>query len=175
MDLNLELAFDEPVDLSHTFEISKEKLGREELLSLQPVRFSGRLMKTDPGFALTGRIEIAGTAECVRCLGEVPFSRSGPVSWVFAPTHERPKAEEEETELADTDLDVVWYDDFVVPFDPLIEEQLQLEIPMKPLCRESCLGLCPKCGADRNSAPCGCSEEADDRWTALRSLLGPRG
>jgi uncharacterized protein len=78
---------------------------------------------------------------------------------------------EEETELTSSDLDVVWYEDFVVPFDPLVEELLQLEIPLKPLCRPDCRGLCPRCGADRNTTPCDCREEGDARLAKLKSLL----
>ena len=58
-----------------------------------------------------------------------------------------------------------------MPFDPFIEEQLQLELPMKALCREDCKGLCPQCGADRNAAPCDCAPPSESRWQPLRSLL----
>ena len=74
-------------------------------------------------------------------------------------------------ELRSQDLDVLYYDDLVVPFDPYIEEQLQLELPMKALCREDCKGLCPQCGAERNTAPCDCAPQAESRWQPLRSLL----
>lgn len=156
MELNLEEAFDGPIDLSHRFEISAERLDRPELLQIEPVLFSGRLTKAHPGFVLDGEIEIRGVAACSRCLAPVPFSRSGPVQWAFAPAHRRAAGEEDEAELAEGDLDIVWYDDLKVSFDPLIDEELQLEIPMKPLCRPDCLGLCPTCGADRNAGPCAC-------------------
>lgn len=169
MDLNLEEALEAPVALSHRLEVPAGRLERPELLSLEPVAFEGLLQKSDPGFVLTGRLETAGQVSCSRCLAPVPFSRSGEVSWVFAPAHRRPT--EEETELTSGDLDVVWYEDFVVPFDPLVEEQLQLELPMKPLCRPDCQGLCPRCGADRNTAPCDCREEGDERLAKLKSLL----
>lgn len=173
MDLDLEKALDEPVDLSHRFDVPAERLQRAELLSLAPVAFSGRLRRAEPGFVLDGKLEFDGTVACARCLGPVPFRRTGPVSWVFAPAHARhqpvPDADGE-TELQATDLDVVFYDDFTVPFDPLIDEQVQLEIPMRALCREDCRGLCPECGADRNMAPCTCAPPNDDRWTALKAL-----
>jgi uncharacterized protein len=169
MDLNLEQAFEEPIDLSHVFEVPPERLGRPELVSLSPVRFHGRLEKADTGFHLAGELDIAGAVSCSRCLREVPFTRHANVSWVFAPEHERPKAEE--LELTANDLDVIWYSDLVVPLDPLIDEQVQLELPMKPLCAEACRGLCPQCGADLNLAKCGCEAPADDRWSSLRSLL----
>jgi len=173
MDLDLEKALDEPLDLSQQFELAGERLGRDELLSLSPVRFAGRLRRAEPGFVLDGRLEFEGTVSCARCLRPVPFRRTGPVSWVFAPAHERhqPAGEgDDEVELQATDLDIVFYDDFTVPFDPLVEEQLQLEIPMRALCREDCQGLCPICGSDRNDAPCDCAPPKDDRWTVLKTL-----
>ena len=156
MELNLEEAFDGPIDLSHRFEISAERLDRPELIDLSPVLFAGRLVKAQPGFVLDGEIEIRGTAACSRCLGPVPFSRTGPVHWTFAPAHRRTPQGGNEIELTGEDLEVVWYDDLKVPLDPLIDEELQLEIPLKPLCKPDCLGLCPGCGGDRNLGGCTC-------------------
>ena len=197
MDLNLETAFDEPVDLSHEFEIPSGRLERPELLSLSPVSFTGRLERADPGFLLEGRLAFSGVVACARCLAPVPFVRKEEVSWTFMPAHEKPvekpraekpkaakpagkaakagkgaeKDDEDGDELTAEDLDVVYYDDFVVPFDPLIEEQLQLELPLKELCRVDCRGLCPQCGADRNAAPCDCAPPPDERWKTLKTIL----
>jgi uncharacterized protein len=195
MDLNLEAAFDEPVDLSHEFEIPCGRLERPEVLSLSPVSFTGRLESVEPGFVLTGRIAFSGTVACARCLAPVPFTRKADVSWTFVPRHEKPeekparagkpakpagrkpagRAEKDEDEdgeeLQLADLDVHVYDDFVVPFEPFIEEQLQLELPLKALCRDDCKGLCPHCGADRNAAPCTCAPPPDERWKSLKTLL----
>jgi len=52
-------------------------------------------------------------------------------------------------------------------------EALVLELPMKPVCRETCAGLCPVCGADLNTVACGCeAERADPRLLPLKELLG---
>jgi uncharacterized protein len=51
-------------------------------------------------------------------------------------------------------------------------EALILEIPMKPVCRDECRGLCPVCGADLNEKTCGCeAREADPRLLSLKKLL----
>jgi len=52
-----------------------------------------------------------------------------------------------------------------------MREQFYLALPMKPLCREDCKGLCPRCGEDLNVKGCGCViETADPRWEALKTL-----
>ena len=55
--------------------------------------------------------------------------------------------------------------------EPLVAEQVQLNLPTHPLCREDCRGLCPRCGANLNDGPCGCAEPpGDPRWAALAGL-----
>ena len=189
MDLNLEAAFDEPIDLSHQFDFPAADLARPELVSLSHVSFTGRLERQEPGFVLNGRVAFDGVTACARCLAPVPFRRSSEAYWLFAPAHAKPREgekgekgekgdkakgdPEDGLELLAADLDVLYYDDLVVPFDPLVEEQVQLELPLKALCRDDCRGLCPICGADRNLAPCACKPPADERWKTLRTLIDP--
>ena len=53
-----------------------------------------------------------------------------------------------------------------------VREALILELPLKPLCREECRGLCPVCGVNRNERACDCKvEKTDSRWDGLRDLL----
>jgi uncharacterized protein len=52
-----------------------------------------------------------------------------------------------------------------------VREQAYLELPMDPVCREECKGLCPHCGADRNAGDHECTETIiDPRWEALKRL-----
>ena len=54
----------------------------------------------------------------------------------------------------------------------LAVEQIYLELPLKPICREDCRGLCTKCGCNRNRVECGCVDESiDPRLLALKSIL----
>jgi uncharacterized protein len=62
-------------------------------------------------------------------------------------------------------------EDDEVDLRPLLIEQIQLNVPMKPLCRPDCAGICPTCGANLNAGSCGCAtEEVDPRWKALEAL-----
>ena len=53
-----------------------------------------------------------------------------------------------------------------------VRQYILLAIPMKPLCREDCAGLCPVCGRNLNDDKCNCSvQEIDPRWSQLGKLL----
>ena len=60
--------------------------------------------------------------------------------------------------------------DDTIDLGPLVRDAIVLELPMAPLCREDCLGLCPQCGADRNEAECSCVAPRDPRWANLDVL-----
>ncbi len=52
-----------------------------------------------------------------------------------------------------------------------MRDALLLDLPVAPLCRDDCAGLCPSCGIDRNQSTCDCDMTIPDpRWDALREL-----
>jgi len=58
-----------------------------------------------------------------------------------------------------------------VDLTPELREAMILVFPRYPVCRETCRGLCPRCGTNLNRAPCRCTaHDADDRWGALDAL-----
>jgi uncharacterized protein len=77
----------------------------------------------------------------------------------------------DDQEVADDDLGVSFYTDDVIDLRQLVREQCYLALPMKPLCREDCKGLCPVCGINRNREACSCDTAwVDPRFDALRKL-----
>jgi uncharacterized protein len=79
---------------------------------------------------------------------------------------------EEEHELADDELDVTYLEEGRVNTDHLLRENILLSLPVQPLCREDCRGLCTRCGANLNLGACNCAEtHTDPRLQALRKLL----
>ena len=53
-----------------------------------------------------------------------------------------------------------------------VREAIMLELPLKPLCKESCIGLCPMCGTNLNESKCECTpDKTDERWESLRQLF----
>ena len=72
--------------------------------------------------------------------------------------------------LAD-EVELGWYRGSEIQLDSVCLEMISLALPVKPLCRDDCAGLCPRCGADRNEAPCGCSETAPNSPFAVLAAL----
>jgi uncharacterized protein len=119
-------------------------------------------------FAGDMRTHVAG--QCARCLAEFDFEHALPFSFVMVPREGRWAQER----LDDGGDDIVWYEGEEVDLSPLLRERLLLSLPTLPLCRESCRGLCCRCGADLNAGTCGCrAEEGDPRLEVLRRLKLP--
>ncbi|MRR10305.1 DUF177 domain-containing protein, partial [bacterium] len=78
-----------------------------------------------------------------------------------------------ERELSADDLAAIEYRKGEIDLWPELREAVLLALPLKPLCREDCRGICPACGRDLNEGSCGCREDrGDHRWDKLRELPG---
>ena len=170
--ISLENIADEPVRFAFELPLPAESLDREPLVALSPVRFTGEVSKIEGGYSLDGDLSYRGELECSRCLNPYPFEEKERFSLILYP---RTAPAPGERALEKSDLDAYFYDDANVSVAPIVEERIQLAVPMKPLCRPDCRGLCPQCGADLNSGPCACEPETTDpRWEALKVLRSSR-
>lgn len=164
---------DGPQSYSGTFAFTKDDLEGDDLETVGPVEIEVRADKGDlPGeYIVEGSSQFNGDLKCSRCVEPYPFANSSTFHVRFRP---RPQASEENEEVEITDeeeLDVEYYSERAVPLKDLALEQVQLSIPMKPLCDEKCLGLCPNCGANRNRESCQCEVAVgDERWGALKGI-----
>ena len=100
------------------------------------------------------------TLKCARCLTEF----RGPVALDLCelyttPGHELPDDEAYRVQGSEIDL------------EPMLRDALVLALPLNPVCREACRGLCARCGRDLNDGDCDCEEsEIDPRWADLAAL-----
>jgi len=115
-----------------------------------------------------GRLGARVPQVCGRCLEPFATEVAPEVEARFLPA---PSGRAEERELGSDDLETDVYMNDQLDLGALVETETSLALPMKPLCREDCRGLCPVCGANRNVTACGCPERGTDaRWAPLKGL-----
>ena len=113
------------------------------------LRVSGRLQPAGHGdFLWRGRLHGRARAQCRRCLAEVMVPVDTEVDVVFSADPDAmddPSVYPLEEQASHVDV------------REAVREELALAVPAFVLCREDCAGLCPRCGADLNQGPCGCT------------------
>ncbi len=111
------------------------------------------------GVLVSGHIRGLYDFECIRCLRSFSHPFDVELSEVLA-YEGQPGAEEGYQVTGDH-----------AHLQPVIRDAVVLAMPLNPLCREHCKGLCPVCGADLNSVDCGHRRERTDvRWEPLAEL-----
>ncbi len=130
-----------------------------------PVHVQAVLEKTGHQIHLRINLQTIAQFTCDRCLDE--FERPMSSNYEIVYTSEQAAASaghDEEMQFLSPDTNVLDLGEDVRQF-------LILAVPQKVLCNDNCLGLCPKCGANRNKGGCNCSpEERDPRWDGLKKV-----
>jgi uncharacterized protein len=115
--------------------------------------------------SLSGRLE----ACCSRCLSNYSFELDKDFDFVLVP--DPSKSGRRTEELKREDLGLSYYSTEEINVTPLIREQVMLALPTRPLCHESCRGLCSGCGVNLNHETCNCvTSTADSRMAIFRTL-----
>jgi len=123
---------------------------------------------TDPGALVEGDVGARVSQECARCL--TPLTSE--VRTIFAEQYYAKLHVETGAPMPGAPLDAKEIgSDFRIDLTPLLREEVILAMPIAPLCRPDCKGLCPDCGADLNASPHGHEAPADERWAALKALM----
>ncbi len=172
MLIDLKTISTEELEITETLEREWWRRGDEDgpILGLAaPLRVRIRASKAGDKYLLEGRISGAVFLECDRCL-EAFRSDLESLFSVFLVSPKSGKGEAE-AELLDEDLEVAFIQGETIDLDERIREQIFLSLPMKSICKEKCLGLCPFCGANLNVSPCRCSRsKTNHAFSKLESL-----
>lgn len=146
------------------------------------VRFEGDVERgSGESYQLRGRLQAQLALPCARCAEPFALPVDVPIDLRFVPmvpekTSTRASTpsddDDDGREMSDDDPSVVPYDEPRIDLAQVAREQFYLAVPMKPLCRPDCQGLCPQCGTNRNAATCTCESQWEDpRLAGLKSLL----
>jgi len=128
-----------------------------------------RMRRTNQGILVDGPIEACVELTCVRCLETFTLPISFHLEEQFYPTIDVITG----ISLPETDNELIFSIDQNHQLDlhEAIRQNLLLALPMQPLCKETCVGLCPQCGKNLNEGPCDCRPPIDQRLSALGDLL----
>jgi uncharacterized protein len=120
-----------------------------------------RATRTPQGILLQADFHTQIDLECVRCLTDFQQTLAFNFTELYA-----------FSQRYVTDSGLLMPDTGIIDLSPVIREYVLLEIPISPLCRPDCKGLCPICGNNLNESTCFHEEESGDpRLAALKSLL----
>ena len=130
-----------------------------------PVAVQGEIVNNAGYIRLTLTLSALYTAPCARCLADVDGEFALEVERTVVTPREAADMDEE-------DDDFVVTEDGFLDADALLVELFELNFPQQVLCKEDCLGLCPRCGTDLNLSQCSCStKDIDPRLSSLGALL----
>ena len=132
---------------------------RVGLAELEPAPIEAELMLESvvEGVLVTGPVAGDVRCSCARCLTEFDAPVEIEVCELFAG---QGHLEEEEDVYRVTGEDI--------DLEPMLRDELTLALPLNPLCRADCKGMCARCGRELNDGACDCTEETSDpRWAAL--------
>lgn len=169
-DDGLSLAFEEGLE---AFPMLADIAGAGECEFIAPFTTRLRAIRAHDMVEVEGEVSTRVRLCCSRCLD--PFEAPLVASFALTYTEELPQvADEEGAEEVEIDADemgLILFHGDEIDLRQAVEEQVVLALPLRPLCREKCKGLCARCGADLNEGECGCDRsDFNIKFAALKDF-----
>lgn len=162
----------EGLRVARDFDFPSVDLVEESAVFLEPVHADVLVRKVGEEVWVKGRLTARLSFVCGRCLTPFELPVDSRFDLVFLPE----ELETAKEELAEADLDTLYHRDRKIDLRAVVLEQLNLTFPPKPLCSESCEGLCAVCGELVRDGTCSCLvRETDPRLDKLKSLVRDKG
>jgi uncharacterized protein len=152
------------------YEFAEEALPLDDDTTMRQLKGDVRFTRTATGVLADVHATGAVETPCTRCLNastqavELQFRDEFHSKIEVNTGMPLPKPDEEDPFYID--------ESHLVDLGEAMREYAILALPMQPLCKPDCKGICPSCGADLNAGDCGCqSDETDERFAVLKNLL----
>ena len=131
-----------------------------------PMKVVGDITNTAGYMRMRLDLSVDYNAECARCLSPVNGKFSLSLEKTVAPRNLLLDLDEDKLD------DYAIIEDGFLDMDEQLRAQLEMEFPLRFLCRDDCKGLCHRCGKNLNEGECGCSKkEIDPRLAPLQKIL----
>jgi len=160
--LNVGFLINQPIGSSRDFYFDYPKIRLGDDLTLREFMGTARLNRTPQGLLLQADFAGRTYLECVRCLHSFDQSLKWTLTELYAFDNR-----------SVTDSGLILPEDDHIDLEPLMREYALLEVPISPVCKPDCKGLCPLCGEDLNRGHCSHqSSRSESPFAALKLLLG---
>jgi uncharacterized protein len=127
------------------------------------------LQNTGGEVRVQGDVKTSLETACDRCLGRATFEIDTPFDLFYKPAEAVNSLEE--VAIDEGEAEMGFYELPGLVLEDILREQVLLQLPMQTVCSETCQGICPVCGGNRNETDCDCEEHpGDDRWIALKDI-----
>ncbi len=178
MQFNVSPLLKEPTGSTRNFDLDEAALAPRSVIGADPIweRSSGMdlhgqvtMLRTDVGVWVTAGVACTVACFCSLCLTSHPRTVELSIDEEFYPHGSQAREDEaDETQFISVDN--------VLDLLPTIQQYASLGIPMKPVCRDDCAGMCLSCGSNLNLTDCSCvTRVADARWGPLLDLATSPG
>lgn len=161
-------------------EVSEDIESFPELLDMQqsgdvvfsePIHSTMRAIKIHELVEVEGRLETTVRLACSRCLKEFEAPLDIPFTLTFSREVPEVSEEGEEVELSAEEMGLIPFEGEEIDMRSPLQEQVVMALPVRPLCREVCKGLCRECGSDLNEGECGCVQPVfNQKFSALKGF-----
>ncbi|TFE24980.1 YceD family protein [Cohnella luojiensis] len=156
------VARQQPLELQGTLDIAELFRNSSEYSPLTPMKYDLVAKASDDRILVSGQLACDVRMQCSRCLDNFDETLNVTFEEQFR------IVEDGEAELNEDD-EAVPVTEERIDLAPYLVEELVVQLPYAPLCREDCKGLCPECGVNLNEQSCGCNtEKVDPRMAALQ-------
>ncbi len=168
MNYNVAQLLKEPIGSQRAFTVGEPYADLEP--PVEYVAGAGRFVRTHQGVWVEADVSVTVMQDCSRCLADFNRTLDLELDEEYLPqvdvrTGHRLDVPE--------DWDGLYIaDDHTLNLTEAVRQSAIAALPLKPLCRPECGGICDRCGRDRNQFKCDCYElDIDPRWAALRALI----
>ena len=162
-EFNVSQLLKSSIGTTRTYEIDERvNIGEDNPI----VRGEVTLLRTNRGILVTGKLETELAVTCSRCLEQFHEPATLQIEEEFFPTIDILTGAAVTVPEDDPDAFTIDQNN-ILDLTEAIRQYALMAVPMKPLCRPDCKGLCPTCGKNLNVEGCGCPPPVDPRWAKL--------
>jgi uncharacterized protein len=169
MEVNVSQQLKSPIGTVREYEVNE----KADILGIgvaTPVEGQVKLTRTHRGILVQGTLKSKVPVECSRCLKVFDYPLSFDIEEEYFPVIDVNSGSH--LELPDEPGSFTIDEHHILDLGEAIRQNALLAIPMKPLCKTDCAGLCASCGANLNKGKCDCEpDEIDPRWAKLAQLV----